>query len=129
MVRDRAYFRRGSRNLASDANSLSRMIRLAAAAWSGLLTVLGARFSGLLEQRFQPESGPIVPCTSHEAPRESWEPLSTESSLRRGDQNGPWLKPFLEKRAKAGSAHPIAWIPGPKGPVYYASRQAAEAAS
>ena len=67
--------------------------------------------------------------TSHDDPRESWEPLRTETSLRRGDQNGPWLKPFLEKPAEAGSAHHLARIPGPKGPVDYASHQAAEASS
>ena len=39
------------RNLTSDANSLSRMTRLAAVAWSGHLSVLGACFGRLARNR------------------------------------------------------------------------------
>ena len=71
----------------------------------------------------------MVLCTSDDDPRESWMPLRTESRLGSGDRNGSWLKPFLEKPAEAGSASHVTQIPGPEGPLYYASRHAAKADS
>ena len=52
-----------------------------------------------------------------------WLPCATD------DRPETWLKPLTEKPAEAGSAWHVVRISGPEGPVYYASRQPAEAGS
>ena len=56
-------------------------------------------------------------------------PWEAESSFVGKKRLGFWLKPSFEKHAEAGSGPHVWRLSGPKGPVYYASRQPAEAGS
>ena len=87
---------------------------------------LGGRFSGLARSVLDPAFTPGWAATPLLLEGRSRSFSNSGFSQRRP---GAWLKPVFEKPAKAGSDTRLPAFPGPKGPVYYASRQTAKAVS